>query len=242
MKLKILTILAASLTFSTGASAVTNLIDNGDFSTPFSFNSNPYGYATDYNQVTYPNSNSMVPESTIAIGANPILNHNSFVNIPGSNNMLLVNGATGGDDKAVLTYTSNALVAGSYVFSASVMNICCNPTFGGGNSPSQLLFQISQNGGSTWDNIASYTTNPSLPDAGILNSLNSPFVALSAFVFRIIDAKTDAGGNDFAIDNLSIQAAAVPGPIVGAGLPGLLMALGGLVALSRRRRSKGAIA
>jgi hypothetical protein len=40
----------------------------------------------------------------------------------------------------------------------------------------------------------------------------------------------------------TIDAAAVPGPIVGAGLPGLLMALGGLVVLSRRRRNQAAVA
>jgi hypothetical protein len=33
---------------------------------------------------------------------------------------------------------------------------------------------------------------------------------------------------------------AVPGPVVGAGLPGLVMACGGLVALGRRRRQKAA--
>jgi len=37
----------------------------------------------------------------------------------------------------------------------------------------------------------------------------------------------------------TVQAAAVPGPIVGAGLPGVLMALGGLIAWRRRRAAAG---
>jgi len=40
----------------------------------------------------------------------------------------------------------------------------------------------------------------------------------------------------------TIEAAAVPGPIVGAGIPGLLMALGGIAAWRRRRRSQGMVA
>lgn len=46
------------------------------------------------------------------------------------------------------------------------------------------------------------------------------------------------GTSGFQTGVVGATAVAVPGPIVGAGLPGLVMACGGLVALARRRRQK----
>jgi hypothetical protein len=45
-----------------------------------------------------------------------------------------------------------------------------------------------------------------------------------------------AGSGPLPIADFSITPAAVPGPIAGAGLPGLILACGGLLALARRLR------
>jgi hypothetical protein len=228
MKLRILALLVASLTVSTGASA--NLITNGDFSAGFT------GFTSQYTPVAYPSFNALFPESTYTVGENPVLDHQYFVDLGenATNPMLLVNGSTSGG-KTVLAYSSALLVAGAYTFSANAMNICCNSTFSGSNAQSELLFQISTNG-TTWTTIATYFTNPP-SDAGVLSTVSSYFSTNAPFSFRITDGSLASSGNDFAIDNLSLTA--VPGPIVGAGLPGLVMALGALVA-SRRRRIRAA--
>jgi hypothetical protein len=75
------------------------------------------------------------------------------------------------------------------------------------------------------------------------NSPASNWNSLHAFQFAGVAGAnvlnfyiTDGGPpSGFGFDVQSVVAAAVPGPIVGAGLPGLLMALAGLVALRRRR-------
>jgi hypothetical protein len=43
------------------------------------------------------------------------------------------------------------------------------------------------------------------------------------------------GQGGFVLDNIALNAAPVPGPIVGAGLPGLWMAFGGFLAWRRRK-------
>ena len=58
----------------------------------------------------------------------------------------------------------------------------------------------------------------------------SPFAATDTVLFHAVWNNASDGGESFFI------VPTVPGPIVGAGLPGLMAACGGLFALARRRR------
>jgi hypothetical protein len=49
---------------------------------------------------------------------------------------------------------------------------------------------------------------------------------------------TQGGGDGTTTVTFSATTVAVPGPVLGAGLPGLVMACGGLLALARRRRQQ----
>jgi hypothetical protein len=66
-------------------------------------------------------------------------------------------------------------------------------------------------------------------------SFLNPFLLQSIEFAPGPNGGTNAPLGDYAFNQLNTSA--VPGPIVGAGLPGLMMALGGLVVLARRRRN-----
>jgi hypothetical protein len=93
-------------------------------------------------------------------------------------------------------------------------------------------------------------------DQGLLNYVLNQKAMLDDLHFTVTNATVaqlethNANGNIFVADILcgSTQTGctggltgpvdAVPGPVAGAGLPGLVMACGGLLALARRRRQK----
>jgi hypothetical protein len=210
------------------ASAATNLITNGDFSAGNS------GFTTQYNYVS-PGPNVMWPEGNITIAANPFSVHSYWVNIAGSNPMLIANGATAGNLTIWQESAINVVAGGKYNFAADVMNVCCNDSFHGANSPSSIIFQISTDG-TTWTNLVSHTTTPP-GDAGVLTALSALYTAGASGTvsLRAINNINAPSGNDFALDNLSF-ASAVPEPGTWAML---FLGFGAIGLMMRRRQARG---
>jgi hypothetical protein len=69
------------------------------------------------------------------------------------------------------------------------------------------------------------------------------FEATSGLIGSVLIQDADLNGTGIVVDNLEVQSrhhqsdpASVPGPIAGAGLPGVILASGGLLAWWRRRQ------
>jgi hypothetical protein len=93
----------------------------------------------------------------------------------------------------------------------------------GSNTPGTFLFSnllASCTGTDGPGNACEVPNNFNLPGAGN---------------FKFLDVTAAAGGNVLLSQ---VDAVVVPGPIAGAGLPGLVAACGGLLALARRRRRR----
>jgi hypothetical protein len=223
----------AGLVIAGAASAGPNLIVNGDFSAGYT------GFDTQYDFIASPGPDSLVPEGTITIAANPNSVHPSWVSLGSSNNpMLIVNGATTSPSPTIWEEDNLAVDAGkTYTFSATVMDICCNASYGSNaNAPSEIEFQVSTDGGANWTDLASYMTQPGTVaqsgDSGVAVSIyGSVHAALAGqLAIRAINGLTAAGGNDFALDNISLS---TPEPATWALM---LVGMGALGSALRARR------
>jgi hypothetical protein len=225
-----LAILAASLlVWGSAASAAVNLVPNGDFELGNTGFTSAYTYS----------SASNTDEGQYTVRTDPYPWNSNFGSVgdhtSGSGMMMVANGAPVADQ--IVWQSAPIVIAGAtdYFFEAFVMNVCCNANYTGANSAPILSFSISLDGGPA---IVLDTLTIPLSPAGVWYGLSTNFnsgPATLATLF-LVNANTERGGNDFAVDDISLSTEST---VNGVPEPGtwMMMLLGfGAIGVSMRYR------
>ncbi|MEO0871012.1 MAG: PEPxxWA-CTERM sorting domain-containing protein [Pseudomonadota bacterium] len=219
----------ASFLAAAPASAAT-LVTNGDFE------AGNTGFTSDYTFRT--GGNTAAAEYTV--GTNPKAFNSNFVtagdNTTGTGNMLIVNGSQNLND---IVWQSQIIPISSltdYFFEAFVMSVFPR-------NPSVLTFTVSLDGGP--ETVLNTFNLPRT--TGEWNGLSTTFNSGSATnaTLRLKNAQTAFGGNDFAVDDISLSVTSVvnPAPAIPEPSTWLMMMLGlGVVGGTMRLAKKRHIA
>jgi hypothetical protein len=227
----------AAFALASAAQASVNLVTNGDFSAGNTGFTSGYAYSPATNNA----------EGQYTVTNNPFPWNPNFASVgdhTGSGGMMFVGNGSPTAGQLVWNSGPIAILAGTdYFFEAFVANVCCNANYQGGNSPPNLGFSISLNGGPA---ILLNTLSIPLSPVGAWNGLSTSFnsgVATTA-TLSLINANTIAAGNDFAVDDIflgtqSTVTGGIPEPTTWAML---ILGFGGIGAAIRRRRRLPAFA